>query len=130
MAVEVFSFRYRDPLTGRWVKARYKATREEIAARQEEWEITGPAETRTPITGACHPYRVVPHAEVERLEEPAPQMNLHRERPPAIDAGECFLTALFLHRYVTYCARRRRYGQMQAAARLYREVTNTINALG
>ena len=61
-----------------------------------------------PNTGAFHPYRVVPHAEARRLEQPPPQMNPHGERPPAIDAGECFPTALFLRCYVTYCARRRR----------------------
>jgi hypothetical protein len=32
-AFEVYAFRYRDPRTGRWVKARYKATPDEIAAR-------------------------------------------------------------------------------------------------
>jgi hypothetical protein len=130
MTAELYPFRYRDSLTGRWVKARYKATPEEIAARHVEWEITGPAEIRSPIGGAFNPYRVIPHAEVKRLEEPAPQINPHLERPPAIDAAECFLIALFLRRYVTYCARRRRYAQMQGAARLYSEIAATINALG
>jgi hypothetical protein len=36
MVVELFSFRYRGPLTGRWIKARYKAAPEEIAARFAE----------------------------------------------------------------------------------------------
>ena len=44
-----YPFRFRDPLTGRWVRARYRATREEIAARYTEAEIFGPAETRRPI---------------------------------------------------------------------------------
>lgn len=43
MTAEIFPFRYRDPLTGKWVNARYKATPEEIAERHPEgWEITGP----------------------------------------------------------------------------------------
>jgi hypothetical protein len=42
--------------------------------------------------------------------------------PPAIDATERFLVHLFLRRYITWCARRRRFAQMQGAARLYREV--------
>jgi hypothetical protein len=130
VAVELFPFRYRDPLTGRWVNARYKATPEEIAARFAEWKITGPAEVRSPVTGAFNPYRVVPYAEVKRLQEPAPQINPHLDRPPAIDAAECFLTALFLRRYVTYCARRRRYAHMQGAARLYGEIVATISVLG
>ncbi len=54
---EVFPFRYRDPHTGRWVKARYMATRDEIAARYAEWEITGPGEVRTPRTGYFNPGR-------------------------------------------------------------------------
>ena len=43
MTVTLYPFRYRDTRTGRWIKARYKATREEIAARYAEWKITGPA---------------------------------------------------------------------------------------
>jgi len=49
----------------------------------------------------------------------------HFAQPPAIDALEAFLTTLFLRRYVTYCARRKRYAQMQGAARLLRRVTIT-----
>ena len=54
--------------------------------------------------------------------ERPPQINPHLERPPAIDSVECFLTTLFLRRYVTYCARRRYYAQMQGAARLLSEI--------
>ena len=45
--LELFPFRYRDPRTGKWVRARYVATREQIADRHAEWEITGPAEIAT-----------------------------------------------------------------------------------
>ena len=38
---EEFPFRYRDPRTGMWVRARYKASRDEIAARYAEWELPG-----------------------------------------------------------------------------------------
>ena len=44
--LELFSFRYRDPVTGRWKRARYVAEQREIAARYAEWEITGPPEIR------------------------------------------------------------------------------------
>lgn len=125
----LYPFRYRDPLTGRWIKARYKATPEEIAVRFAEWEITGPGEVRSSISGAFNPYRVIPHAELKRLEEPAPQINPHLDRPPAIDAAECFLTMVFLRRYVTYCARRRRYEQMQGATHLHREITAVLDSL-
>jgi hypothetical protein len=30
---ELFPFRFFDPIRGRWIPARYRATREEIAAR-------------------------------------------------------------------------------------------------
>jgi hypothetical protein len=43
-------------------------------------------------------------------------------KPPAIDRIECFLLAVFLRRYITYCARRRRFAQMEGAARLHREI--------
>ena len=42
--LELFPFRYREPFTGKWVKARYRAERHEIAARYNEWEIIGPPE--------------------------------------------------------------------------------------
>jgi len=48
---EVFPFRYRDPRTGKWVRARYNATRAEIAARYVEWELTGEGEVRRPAGG-------------------------------------------------------------------------------
>ena len=52
MTITLYPFRYRDPLTGRWIKARYKATREDIAAGHAEWEIIGPAEVRDPDASA------------------------------------------------------------------------------
>ena len=44
--LELYPLRFRDPLTGKWVRARYVAERHEIAARYAEWEITGPPEIR------------------------------------------------------------------------------------
>ena len=38
--------RYRDRLTGKWVKARYVAEQHEIVARHAEYELLGPAEVR------------------------------------------------------------------------------------
>ena len=64
----------------------------------------------------------MPHAEAMRMFERPPQINPHLERPPAIDTVECFLTTLFLRRYVTSCARRRRFSQMQGAARLLSKI--------
>ena len=36
MRITLYAFRYRDRLTGKWVKARYVAERHEIAARYAE----------------------------------------------------------------------------------------------
>jgi len=44
--LELFPFRYRNTVTGKWAKARYVAERHEIAARYAEWEIIGPPEIR------------------------------------------------------------------------------------
>jgi hypothetical protein len=57
-----------------------------------------------------------------RLQEPALQMNPHSARPPAIEPVEQFLVLLFLRRYISYCARRGQFAQMQGAAMLHREV--------
>jgi hypothetical protein len=39
-ASELFPFRYRDPRTGKWIRARYRADRQQIAGRYAEWEIS------------------------------------------------------------------------------------------
>jgi hypothetical protein len=39
----------------------------------------------------------------------------------AIDASERFLLRPFLRRYITWCARGRRFAAMQGAARLFAE---------
>src|SRR4051794_2520626 len=103
--LELFPFRYRNPVTGKWVRARYVATREEITKGNVEWEIIGPPEVREVDPDARYftPFWVTPHAESKRMVEAAPQINPHTQRPPAIDRFECFLTTLFLRRYVTYC---------------------------
>lgn len=127
--VECFPFRFRDPVTGKWVRARYRAERHVIAERYKntEWEIIGPPEIRDTDPSARYfsPWRVTSHAEAMRMFEPAPEMNPHLAKPAAMDATERFLTALFLRRYVTHCARRRRIPEMQGAARLLAEITAT-----
>jgi len=105
-------------------RARHVAECHEIAAQHTEWEIIGPPEIRD-VNGHArhfHPYRMIEHTELMRLQEPQPQINPHLEQPPAIDAAERFLVSVFLGRYVTYCARRRRLAQMQGAVGLYSEI--------
>ena len=121
----LYPFRYRSEVTGKWVKARYVAELHEIERRHVPgtWEIAGPPEIRDvdPDARYFSPHQLPSAAELAR-SEPAPRLSPHREQPPAIDALERFLVALFLRRYVTYCARRRRFAQMQGAAALLREL--------
>jgi hypothetical protein len=117
MPKELFPFRYRDELTGKWVRARYVAERNVIAERYREWEITGPPEIRSELgSGYFRPYppRAGPGSSVERK--------------PGLDKDERYLVLLFLRRYVTWCARRRRYAQMQGAARLFRTLRGDATA--
>lgn len=44
--LELFEFRYRDQRTGKWIQARYRAERHEIAARYVEFELIGDPEIR------------------------------------------------------------------------------------
>lgn len=109
--MDLFPFRYRDPLTGKWVKARYLAERHEIAARYEEWEIIGAPEVREgKLAGYFRPFA------------PAKSQLSNVERSPMLDDAERSLALVFLRRYVTYCARRRQFAQMEAAARLARRL--------
>ena len=59
-----FSLLYLNPVTGKQVRARYVATREEIAKGNAEWEIAGPPEVRDVDLDARYftPFRVTPHA--------------------------------------------------------------------
>jgi len=117
---ELYAFRYRDPRTGKWGRARYVATREEITKRYADVETIG-AEVRDvdPETRAFTPHRPFKQtmdAELTRYSERPPELQ------PAIDAAEAFLLGVFLRRYVTYCARRGKYAAMNGAARLFAEV--------
>ena len=50
--LELYSFRFRDPLTGKWIRARHKLQVPELQRRYPEWEITGAPEIRH-VTAAC-----------------------------------------------------------------------------
>jgi hypothetical protein len=49
------------------------------------------------------------------------ELQPHLAMPPRIDATERYLLRVFLPRYITWCARRRRFAAMQGAARLLAE---------
>ena len=53
----LYPFRFRDPVSGKWVRARYKATRDELAARYTEWELYGPPEIRVRTATGFSPWR-------------------------------------------------------------------------
>ena len=53
----LYRFRFIDPLTGRWVRARYRAARSEIAARYARWEIIGEPEVRRIDASGFNPWR-------------------------------------------------------------------------
>jgi hypothetical protein len=42
----VYEFRHVDPVSGKWVRARYEASIEEIVTRYDRWETIGPPEIR------------------------------------------------------------------------------------
>jgi hypothetical protein len=112
MPIELYPFRFRDPLTGKWVRARYVAELHEIAARYAEWEIIGPPEIRTDSQGGSFtPWPRKPMSV---------DTNLDQDATP--DRDERRLVLLFLRRYVTYRARRRRCAEMHGAARLYKQL--------
>src|SRR5262244_3110976 len=111
--IGLYPFRFRDPRTGKWVRARYRATLAEIKPRYREWEIDGSPEIRgdTPVQ--------MFQPQLRRVADQPLELQPHLAMPSAIDATERFLLRLFLRRYVTWCARRRRFAAMQGAARLF-----------
>jgi hypothetical protein len=53
----LYSFRFVDPLTGRWVRARYRASLDEIAERYDRWEIIGEPEVRYVVSAGFSPFQ-------------------------------------------------------------------------
>jgi hypothetical protein len=49
--MELYHFKYLDPVTGKWREARYRATKEDIAATYEQWEVIGEPEFIKPADG-------------------------------------------------------------------------------
>lgn len=123
MRLELFRFRYRNPLTGKWVKARYRAERREIAERHAEFELVGEPEIRNVDPDARY---FTPHREPAPVRDAPLDVQPHVVMPPMVDALEVFLVRVFLRRYITHCARHRKYAAMNGAARLFAEVTEHL----
>lgn len=118
MVLKLYPFRFRDPGTGKWVRARYKAERDVIAARYAEWEIVGPAEVRESGSNASYFNLGGPRP----VASPAEGV----DRTPSLCEVERYLVLLLLRRYITWSARKRQLGSLREAARLYRPVELTM----
>ncbi len=118
MARELYPFRFRDPVTGKWVRARYCASLDDIARRYRVAEVIGKGRPLGEASKGFDPYRkAAPRPEWRRIVEPSLQF-----QPLMSSALERTLVAIFLRRYVTWCARGGRYAAMNGAARLLRNV--------
>lgn len=119
MAHTLFPFRFRDPVTGKWVRARYRATPGDIAHRYAAARIDGDGVAPANVSAGFDPFRT---AASRASHQPPAEAPLQIEHDPT-DELERALVALFLRRYVTWCARRRRYAAMNGAARLLRTLS-------
>src|SRR6266550_2907057 len=125
----LYPFRFFEPIRRRWVRARYVAERHVIESSYEKWEITGPPEIRRRggHYDSFNPLRK-PAAHLPPVEEPPPDHGPTpdpppvEQPPPLEDQLERFLVLLFLRRYITWCARRQAFAQMNGAARLHAEI--------
>ena len=52
----LYSFRFRDPLTGNWARARHKMQVPEMQRHYSEWEITGAPEVRHVTETSVQPF--------------------------------------------------------------------------
>lgn len=116
-----YPFRKQDPLTGKWYRARWKATLEEIAANG--WKVDGPPETTT-VSGTTSGFMRNLGAD---NRPPAPLDNV---AVPDASEDERRLARAFLRRYVTYCARRGLERQARGAEALWAamEVSSVLAA--
>ena len=53
----LYPFRFVNPVTGRWVRARYRAERHVIEGRYARWEITGEPAVRHVAVAGFSPWR-------------------------------------------------------------------------
>lgn len=76
--LELFPFRFRDPVTGKWVRARYVAEVHEIKVRYAEWEIIGAPEIREVSSDAPH---FTPHPRETPLANLGPIQTIAGSKP-------------------------------------------------
>jgi len=116
--VVLYPFKMRHERTGRWYRARWLASLEEI--ERLGGEVCGAEVTCRPLGHTSNFMRGAPAPPPGRL-----LMHPHWESTPGIDAVERCLVRTFLRRYVTWCVRRRSFAAAQGAATLYRDLVCT-----
>jgi len=111
--IELYPFRFRDPAPGSGCEPAIGLRSRRFKARHREWEIDGSPEIRgdTPVQ--------MFQPQLRRVADQPLELQPHLAMPSAIDATERFLLRLFLRRFITWCARQRRFAQMQAAAPVF-----------
>ena len=122
--LRLYPFKYRDPVSGTWIKSSYKATLKDIAAHYAEWMIAGEPEVHGNVAPAStfDPHHRWTDGAVSTADANAEVIGSGQLR--ALDSLSATLVATFLRRYVTWCARTRRYSAMNGAARLLRAVAS------
>ena len=110
----LYPFLLRDEFSGRWYRARWTATAEDIEARGGK--IDGPGHWITPLEPHRDP-RMAP------LSRPTPGDVVSLDAKESMGPQEVFLVRVFLRRYATWCARTRRYAAMHGAKALYVDLT-------
>jgi len=115
----VYPFRKRDPLTGKWYRARYRASADDIARHDGDWIIDGAPEMRRALgsTSSFRPWR-------RPADPPRRALPAQQEEPSGLRGLERDLVLAFLRRYVAFCVRRRRFAAAQGAASLWRAVSS------
>ena len=108
-ATPLYAYRYRDPRSGKWKRARQRASLAEIKKWYAEWEPIIELDYRTGEASVTNPFARVGYDEPPEIVS-------------QLDVDEKLLAAYFLRRYVTYCARRRAFDAMTNAAALLRDL--------
>src|SRR6478735_3197020 len=84
MAHKLYAFRFRDPVTRKWVRARYRATPDDIARRYDDARIEGDGVVPANVSAGFDPFRTAAAAESrDAAVEPALQLD-----PDPVDALE------------------------------------------
>jgi len=68
--LSLYPFRFRDPLTGVWIRARHRMQVPEIQRYYSDWQLVGPPEIRHVTPASTTPYN--PFAAPFQGNEPCP----------------------------------------------------------